>query len=90
MFRKITNPDVYGITPESPEHAVALEEVRKETMALLSLAGSHPNIVSLVGVVVDERARPTKLLFEWASCGDLERCVFVCDGSDGCWGWPWW
>ena len=73
VFHKITNPAVYGITPESPEHLYALEEVRKEVAALLSPVCRHPNIVTLLGAVVDDVGRPIKLLFEWADHGDLDR-----------------
>ncbi len=72
VFHKLTNPVLYGIEPESAEHLYALEEVAKEVMALLSPACEHPNIVTLVGVVVDGKGRPVKLLFEWADCGDMD------------------
>jgi len=80
VFHKLTNPALYNIIPESPEHHFALTEVAKEVAALLSPACQHPNIVRLIGVVVDARHRPIKLLFERADCGDLEayvlsRCV---------------
>ncbi len=75
VFHKLTNPTLYGIVPESPEHLYALEEVRKEVAALLSPLCDHPNIVRLHGVVVDDRGRPIKLLFECADLGDLDGCV---------------
>lgn len=67
--------EVFGIVPESPEHVRVLWELRKEVEALL--LNLHPNIVQLIGVVVDALRRPVKLLFELAQFGDLERCVRV-------------
>ncbi len=72
MLHKLTNPALYRIEPESTEHLFALTEVGKEVAALLSPVCRHPNIVRLIGVVVDDRRRPIKLLFEKADCGDLE------------------
>jgi len=68
--------EVFGIIPESPEHVRVLWELRKEVEALL--LNVHPNIVQLIGVVVDALRRPVKLLFELAQFGDLERCVRAC------------
>jgi hypothetical protein len=75
VFHKLANPALYNIIPESPEHLFALTEVAKEVAAMLSPACQHLNIVRLIGVVVDARRRPIKLLFERADCGDLEACV---------------
>ncbi len=41
--------------------------------ALLSPACTHPNIVTLLGVVVDRFQRPTKVLLDLAEPADLER-----------------
>jgi hypothetical protein len=72
----LSDPDnIFEIAPESPEHHYALAEVAKEVAALLSPVCQHSNIVRLIGVVVDARRRPIKLLFEFAELGDLEKCV---------------
>jgi hypothetical protein len=66
----------YGVIPGSPAHHRVLWEIRKEVAALLSpVCATHPNIVRLIGVVVDSLQRPVKLLFEYADHGDLTRWV---------------
>ena len=73
-FQSLSDPgNLFEIVPGSPEHLYALEEVRKEVAALLSPVCRHPNIVTLLGAVVDDVGRPIKLLFEWADHGDLEK-----------------
>jgi hypothetical protein len=77
LFRQenpiLVSPGMFRMNPESLEHMYALLEVRKEVEALLSPVYTHPNILQLLGVVVDGRRRPVKLLFELAPCGDLGR-----------------
>ncbi len=73
MFFKRLVPGVYGIQPGSREEADALEDIRIEVLALLSPVCRHPDIVQLIGVVVDDKGRPAQLLFERASLGDLQR-----------------
>ena len=43
-----------------------------EVKPFLSRAGRGPFIIALVGVIVDDRRRPVKPLFELADCGSLE------------------
>jgi hypothetical protein len=74
-YHKLTQPEMYHIMPESPEHHYALGEVAKEAATFLSPACCHPHLVQLLGVVVDHRQRPIKLLFERAELGDLEGFV---------------
>ena len=61
----------YHVEAESPAWHHTLLEVRKEVGALLSPVCNHPNIVELIGVVVDHFQRPIKLVFELADGGDL-------------------
>jgi hypothetical protein len=68
------------LVPESPIYYIVLSEVRKGVEALLSPACTHPNIMTLLGVVVDRFQRPTKVLVE-SEEQDLERY--------GCAGRPW-
>jgi hypothetical protein len=74
-FHVLVPGSVFDVTPECPGYHFALAEIRKEVAALLSPVCTHPNIVGLLGVVVDSLQRPVKLLFESASHGDLARWV---------------
>ncbi len=68
--------NVFDVIPESPAYHRVLWEIRMEVAALLSPeCATHPNIVRLIGVVVDSQQRPVKLLFEYADHGDLTRWV---------------
>ncbi len=67
--------NVYGIILESPAYHRVLWEIRKEVGALLSPVCTHPNIVELIGVVMDPLQRPVKLLLEFADHGDLSGWV---------------
>jgi hypothetical protein len=67
--------NLYGVILESPAYHRVLWEIRMEVGALLSPVCSHPNIVELIGVVLDPLQRPVKLLFEFAHHGDLTRWV---------------
>lgn len=72
-FHKLADPEMFNIEVDSPDYMVALGEVLKEVAALLSSVCRHPNIVELVGVVLDDKGRPAKLLLERAGLGDLLR-----------------
>ncbi len=63
---------MYGIEVDSPEHVQQLLGVLAEVRPFLSRAGRCALIIALVGVIVDERRRPVKPLFELADCGSLE------------------
>ncbi len=49
-----------------------LLSVLAEVKPFLSRAARGPLIIALVGVIVDERRRPVKPLFELADCGSLD------------------
>jgi hypothetical protein len=53
----------------------AAQDARSEVAAMLHPACSqgHPNIVELIGVIVDADSQPLKLLLEQADLGDLYR-----------------
>ncbi len=63
---------LFRIDIDSDEHVHVLLSVLAEVKSFLTHAGRCPLIIALVGVVVDERRRPVKLLNELADCGSLE------------------
>ncbi len=65
--------DLLGIDPESTEHHSVLGEVAREAAALRSPAGTHTNVVTLLGEVPDTRGRTVSLLVERADKGNLEQ-----------------
>jgi hypothetical protein len=71
----LEDPVLYGIVVDSPEHMYVLLGVLAEVRSFLSRAGRCPLIIALVGVIVDERRRPVKPLFELADCGSLENYI---------------
>jgi hypothetical protein len=71
-FHALENLVMYGIDVDSPEHVLVLLGVLEEVKWFLTTAGRCPLIIALVGVVVDERRRPVKLLFELADRDSLE------------------
>jgi hypothetical protein len=71
-IHSLEDPALYGIEVDSPEHVYQLLGVLAEVKPFLSRAGRCTLIIALVGVIVDERRRPVKPLFELADCGSLE------------------
>jgi hypothetical protein len=68
----LENLTAHGITIDSPEHKCQMLSVMAEVNPYLSPAGRCGLVNTLVGVIVDERSRPVKLLFELADRGSLE------------------
>jgi serine/threonine protein kinase len=73
---QLERPDFYGIEEGTVGHDLALQEVRDEIAPYLSSAvRGCPFAVQLLGVVLDHRGRPEKLVFELADLGNLEQHV---------------
>jgi hypothetical protein len=71
-IHQLEDPILFNIEEDSPEHVYVLQGVLAEVRPFLSRAGRCALIIALVGVIVDERRRPVKPLFELADCGSLE------------------